>query len=312
MKRKSWLLGLALAVLLFAVPAYAYGPLHPHDCYGETGIPLTVHVDGKYVSTDVQPFIKNNRTYLPVRVATESMGATVTWNGATRTATIKKGNTVIQCTINNHTFTVNGQAHYSDVAPLLKNNRTMLPIRQIAEALGGKVTWDGNTASVDITTGAPVQAKPQLPNDVPKEVRWLLEKYYVADEGQGVGTWQLTGEPKSGHYTTCYLCISQMPNSTQRNAIAIHTYIQPGTNELGGIGIIDCPLTPTKNGFQLKNSGNAFYWYGLGIGSSMAYRKENYTYNGDNLIFQSEHIYPYFESHPVGGYHPIGEHFSKI
>lgn len=39
-----------------------------------------------------------------------------------------------------------------DAAPVIKNSRTMLPIRFVAEALGAVVGWDGATSSVTITT----------------------------------------------------------------------------------------------------------------------------------------------------------------
>ena len=50
-------------------------------------------------------------------------------------------------------FTQRGIAGISDAAPFMTNNRAMVPLRIIADALGAEVYWDGATRSVDIFTG---------------------------------------------------------------------------------------------------------------------------------------------------------------
>ncbi|MBR5012185.1 MAG: copper amine oxidase N-terminal domain-containing protein, partial [Clostridia bacterium] len=47
-------------------------------------------VNGKIIALDVPAFIENSRTYMPVRFIAENLGATVTWDGATSTATLLK------------------------------------------------------------------------------------------------------------------------------------------------------------------------------------------------------------------------------
>jgi len=68
----------------------------------------------------------------------------------------EKKETVIILQIGNSTFTVNGVPKTLDSPPVIKNNRTLLPIRAIIEALGGTVGWDANdkkvTVSLDLTT----------------------------------------------------------------------------------------------------------------------------------------------------------------
>jgi len=64
--------------------------------------------------------------------------------------------TVIILKIGNTTFTINGVQNTLDSPPVIKNNRTLLPIRAIIEALGGTVSWDANekkvTVALDSTT----------------------------------------------------------------------------------------------------------------------------------------------------------------
>ena len=50
----------------------------------------TAEINGKTVSLDAPAFIESSRTYLPVRVVAEALGATVLWDGATSTATLTK------------------------------------------------------------------------------------------------------------------------------------------------------------------------------------------------------------------------------
>ncbi len=50
----------------------------------------TAEINGKTVTLDSPAFIESSRTYLPVRVVAEAMGATVAWDGATSTATLTK------------------------------------------------------------------------------------------------------------------------------------------------------------------------------------------------------------------------------
>jgi len=48
-------------------------------------------------------------------------------------------------------FTVNGERKTLDAPPTIKNGRTLLPIRAIVEALGGKVNWNATERKVTVT-----------------------------------------------------------------------------------------------------------------------------------------------------------------
>ena len=283
MKMRHLLPAVTLAAALVAVPAYAYGPSIDNPYASETGVPLTVHVDGKYVSTDVDPYLKAGRTYLPLRAAAESMGAAVEWDGATRSITVTKDSTVIRCSVGSAAFTVNGTTRYSDAAPEIRDGRTMLPIRPIAEALGGSLEWDGYTASVTIDTPAADASAPTLPNDIPSEVRWLVEKYYVPADGQGNGSWQCV-VPEDQHrlalrYSHNYLFVSEMANGT-KSAVMVG-YMNGGYPSIGADRM---DVVTTEGKLQLKDNWSPHYWHGAGINSSASmYFLVDYDYDGDNL-----------------------------
>jgi len=111
-------------------------------------------LNGQTVSMPVAPYVKNGRTYLPLRFCGNAIGisdANIWWDSATKTATLKKDNTVVQVKLGSQALYVNGvQVTTMDVAPEVKDGYTMLPIRPVLEALGAKVTFDAATQAVSI------------------------------------------------------------------------------------------------------------------------------------------------------------------
>lgn len=108
------------------------------------------YVDGIEKEFDAVPYIKNSRTYVPVRFITESLGASVEWNNDTQEVTIRSEEAILVLKINNKYIVVNGVKYVLDTVPELVNDRTMLPIRSIAEHLNCEVDWDDSTRSVII------------------------------------------------------------------------------------------------------------------------------------------------------------------
>ena len=67
---------------------------------------------------------------------------------------VQKKETVIVLQIGNKNFTINGEQKELDSPPIIKNGRTLLPIRAIIESLGGGIAWDGAEKKVSITLGS--------------------------------------------------------------------------------------------------------------------------------------------------------------
>lgn len=105
-------------------------------------------IEPKLKQMDVSPYIKNDRTYLPVRYLAYSLGVAedgVTWDGTTRKVGITKDNTDISLIIGSQYMYVNKKPVKMDVSPEITNDRTFLPARWVAEALGAEVEWDDTT-----------------------------------------------------------------------------------------------------------------------------------------------------------------------
>ena len=115
---------------------------------------ITVFVDGNKINFDVNPVLENGRTLVPMRFIFEALGATVTWNDATQTATAVKGDITIDITINKPELVKNGKVIVLDVPAKLVNDRTLVPVRAVSEGMEAKVEWIDATSQVIITNPA--------------------------------------------------------------------------------------------------------------------------------------------------------------
>ncbi|MDP4133864.1 MAG: stalk domain-containing protein [Bacillota bacterium] len=105
---------------------------------------------------DVAPYIDNGSTLIPLRGLLEEMDAQVEWNGDNQTINITKGLVKIEMQILNKQVYVTtvryGRTRYAfRVAPVIKDNRTFIPLRFISEHLGYNVAWDASAKSITIT-----------------------------------------------------------------------------------------------------------------------------------------------------------------
>lgn len=96
------------------------------------------------------PLVNNGRTLLPIRAIAEELGATVEWDSTESKVTITQGNTKISVWINKGYAYIGSTFVTLDVPPQLINERTMIPVRFVAEALDCAVIWEGTTKTVTI------------------------------------------------------------------------------------------------------------------------------------------------------------------
>lgn len=103
---------------------------------------------------NVKPYIKDDRTMVPLRFITEELGATVAYDDATRAITITLGETVMGLTVGEKTYTLNGESFEMDCAAEILEDRTFVPVRFVTEALGKSVEWLEDRRMVVITTSS--------------------------------------------------------------------------------------------------------------------------------------------------------------
>ncbi|MDQ2085045.1 stalk domain-containing protein [Herbivorax sp. ANBcel31] len=116
--------------------------------------PIDIMLNGESINfPDAKPFIDGNgRTQVPVRFITEALGASVKWDGSTKTVTITLDNKKIEIVIGRRSYTVNRRKRQMDTAAVLKGDRTFVPVRFIGEEFGARVNWDSLYRMVYINT----------------------------------------------------------------------------------------------------------------------------------------------------------------
>ena len=104
---------------------------------------------------DVAAYVKNGRVMLPLRYVAEALGLQVSWVPQTKTVIIWDLTQKVEIPIKSNKMIVNGVTYTSDVKPEIKNSRTMLPIANVARALGlidgSDIIWDPVMKQVKLT-----------------------------------------------------------------------------------------------------------------------------------------------------------------
>ena len=109
-----------------------------------------MEISGKPTQFDSAPLICNGRTMVPMRKIFEELGASVSWDGETKTVVGTKGYKKVVITVGSKTMLVDGEKVLLDAVPIVISGRTLVPVRAIAEGLGAIVSWDGETKTVKI------------------------------------------------------------------------------------------------------------------------------------------------------------------
>ena len=119
---------------------------------------LNIFLNGRAVETDASLFTENGRTMVPFRFINEALGAEVGWDNKNNQVTATSYNgVIIRLKIGETDMFVTKDGKQSvihmDAAAMIKNDRTFIPVRYVAEALGLKIGWDQQTLTVLLTSG---------------------------------------------------------------------------------------------------------------------------------------------------------------
>lgn len=128
---------------------------------------IKVTLDGQEIAFDVPPQIVNERTLVPMRAIFEALGAEVEWSQELQTVLAFKDSKFITMTIgDNRMFTYSGDSTAEitvpdtamielDVPPVIIADRTLVPVRAVAESFDCDVDWDGDSRTVIINSSVP-------------------------------------------------------------------------------------------------------------------------------------------------------------
>ena len=119
--------------------------------YGQDN-PINLIVKGKQTPTDVEPFVENSRTLVPVRALSEALDFQVDWKADKNQINLTKGDKKLIFTLGDKKLKVQeGKTTKEitmDVPAKAVKNRTFIPTRTVAEAYGEKVDWNGPMRTV--------------------------------------------------------------------------------------------------------------------------------------------------------------------
>ncbi|MGE8082059.1 stalk domain-containing protein [Peribacillus loiseleuriae] len=141
MQRKLLLIFIAILLVANVVPFQTV-----HAASGTTLV-----VNGKSTSLEGNIVIKDGVSYAPFREIFEALGATVTWIQEQQKAVGKTNSRQLGVTIGKSTASLTLGSTTTTInikPPYLENNKTYVPIRDVAEALGFEVRWDQQTKTI--------------------------------------------------------------------------------------------------------------------------------------------------------------------
>lgn len=124
---------------------------------------VTVNVNDNNLKLPFKAYVKDGRTFVPIRELTESLGANVGWEDKVKSATVMLDGNNVKMKIGSNIVFINGEKKTIDKesAPAFTKyyspnveTKTMVPLRFLSEAFGYNVKWDSKTYTATISTTA--------------------------------------------------------------------------------------------------------------------------------------------------------------
>ncbi|MBQ7573033.1 MAG: DUF5050 domain-containing protein [Clostridia bacterium] len=145
---KKMLICVMLVITIFSVTAYADD--------------INIIVNDTVLNPDTMPVNIDDRVLVPMRAIFESLGVRVEWDEATYSVTAINDTKALRLSIGNKTveygiinsdnapvFTLKRDI---DVAPMIINDRTYVPVRAVSEGVGADVSWHDGTKTVVVNS----------------------------------------------------------------------------------------------------------------------------------------------------------------
>ncbi len=105
--------------------------------------------------------VRGGEILVPLRSMFEQMGATVSYDPATRTADVSKPGSDVKVTVGNANVVINGETRPLDVPPIIYKGNVLVPVRVISEGMGAYVQWVPDRRVVVVRyVAAPVPTPP--------------------------------------------------------------------------------------------------------------------------------------------------------
>lgn len=112
---------------------------------------VNLFINGKRVDLEQNIIIENGRVLVPYSLIAKDLGAVSNWDSSTKKVSVKIEGKLIEIKIGNKTAMINGKPVELDVPPMIRNDRTMIPLRFVAESLDYNVDYDKEKREVSLS-----------------------------------------------------------------------------------------------------------------------------------------------------------------
>lgn len=114
-------------------------------------------LDGNELETPVPPRIVDNYTFVPLRVITDEFGAEIKWNNETKSAKIEMNGKKITLFVGKKNVYIDAFEQQMEVAPIIADGTTLVPLRFVGEQLGIEFMYDNETKTVYMISAKQVE-----------------------------------------------------------------------------------------------------------------------------------------------------------
>lgn len=207
---------------------------------------VKIEIDGKaMVPKDMPAVIIDGRTMLPMRQIAQELGCEVNWNEAAKQIYVMRGSDIIVFTVDSKTGYENGKEFTMDVPVTIVNDRTMLPVRALADALHLNIKWDDPNRIVSIQSGdTVVKDEPKAPESG-QTTAGTLTGIQTPSEKDADQTFTIQADGPMGRYEKTFVddqkivldfygAKSSLPSEITKTNSDIVTGIRTATHENNG------------------------------------------------------------------------------
>ncbi|URJ36234.1 copper amine oxidase N-terminal domain-containing protein [Paenibacillus polymyxa] len=132
--------------LLFSIMiALSFATAHSSLASAQSQTPIHLKVNYHYIlyTYPTSPFVdKKGRLLIPLQAAGDILGGKVTYNAASKTASVDILGRNVTATIGSPEISVNGEPVTMDTVPIMKSNAMFLPVSMLLKDTDAKMEWD--------------------------------------------------------------------------------------------------------------------------------------------------------------------------
>ncbi len=135
--------------------------------------------------------VRGGTLLIPLRSMFEQMGATVSYDGGSKTVTVSKAGAEVKVTVGKPEVIINGESRPLDVPPMIYKGIILVPVRVISEGMGAYVQWVPDRRLVVVryipatpppSPAPPPPPPPPPPTPTPAPVVAPYNDFYVAGD----------------------------------------------------------------------------------------------------------------------------------